>query len=69
MEAEKTGLLKFLREPKQLVLSNNVSSYIWDEEKCNELWEYVVCLAQDDSIEEYYMGAIMILEKWLFCTY
>jgi uncharacterized protein with ParB-like and HNH nuclease domain len=69
MEAARTSLLKFLHEPKQLILPDNVSPYNWSEEKCRELWDNIVRISQDDSIPEHFLGSIMILEKGLFCTY
>ena len=69
MEAPRTNLLKFLQEPKQLLLSNSEDSYNWREEQCQKLWDNIVRIAQDDSIPEYFLGSIMILEKGLFCTY
>jgi uncharacterized protein with ParB-like and HNH nuclease domain len=68
MEATRTGLLKFLQEPKQLILSDNETPYHWTEEECRKLWDDIVSAAGDDSITEHFMGAIMILEKGLFCT-
>ena len=69
MEAKRTGLLQFLQEPKQLILSDNENPYRWTEEQCRQLWDDILRLAQDDSIPEHYFGSIMILEKGLFCTY
>ena len=69
MEAARTSLLKFLQEPKQLILSDNQSPYNWTEEQCRKLWDDIVRISQDDSISEYFLGSIMILEKGLFCTY
>ena len=69
MEASRTSILKFLREPKQLILPDSQQPYNYTEEKRAEFWDTVLKLAKDESFEEYYMGSIMILEKGLFCTY
>ena len=69
MEASRTNILNFLREPKQLILPDSQEPYHCTDEMRAEFWDTVVNLSKDESVDEYYMGSIMILEKGLFCTY
>jgi uncharacterized protein with ParB-like and HNH nuclease domain len=69
MEASRTSILNFLREPKQLILTDSQEPYNFTDEKRAEFWDTVLNLSKDESLKEYYMGSIMILEKGLFCTY
>jgi uncharacterized protein with ParB-like and HNH nuclease domain len=69
MEASRTSILNFLREPKQLILPDSQEPYNFTDEKRAEFWDTVLNLSKDESLKEYYMGSIMILEKGLFCTY
>jgi uncharacterized protein with ParB-like and HNH nuclease domain len=69
MEDLRTNILSFLREPKQLILPDSQEPYNCSDEKRIEFWDTVVNLSKDESVKEYDMGSIMILEKGLFCTY
>lgn len=69
MEDLRTNILTFLREPKQLILPDSQEPYHCSDEKQVEFWDTVINLSKDESLKEYYMGSIMILEKGLFCTY
>jgi uncharacterized protein with ParB-like and HNH nuclease domain len=69
MEAMRTGILNFLREPKQLILPDSQTPYSCSEEQCREILDTVIRLSQDESVKEHFIGSIMILEKGLFCTY
>ena len=69
MEASRTNLVNFLREPKQLILPDSQSSYDISDEKRAEVWDTIARLSTDESITEHYIGLFMILEKGLFCTY
>ena len=69
MEATRTSILKFLREPKQLILPDNQTPYDCTEEQRAELWNTVVRLSKEEAAAEHFIGTIMILEKGLFCTY
>jgi hypothetical protein len=69
MEASRTNLVNFLREPKQLILPDSQSPYDISDEKRAAFWDTIVRLATDESISEHHIGLFMILEKGLFCTY
>ena len=69
MEASRINILNFLREPKQLIMPDSQEPYHYPDEMRAEFWDTVVNLSKDESVDEYYMGSIMILEKGLFCTY
>jgi hypothetical protein len=69
MEASRTNLLNYLREPKHLILPYSQSPYDFSDEKRAAFWDNIVHLSTDESVTEYYSGLFMILEKGLFCTY
>lgn len=69
MEASRTNLVNFLREPKQLILPDSQSPYDISDERRAAFWDTIACLSKDESISEHHIGLFMILEKGLFCTY
>ncbi len=69
MEASRTNLLNFLREPKQLILPDSRSPYDCSDGMRAKFWDNIVRLSTDESATEYYLGLFLILEKGLFCTY
>ncbi len=69
MEASRTNLVNFLREPKQLILPDSQSPYDISDEMQVEFWKNIIRLSTDESVTEHYLGLFMILEKGLFCTY
>ncbi|HAS27799.1 MAG TPA: hypothetical protein DCR59_01130, partial [Dehalococcoidia bacterium] len=69
MEASRTNLLNFLREPKQLILPDSQSPYDCSDGMRSKFWDNIVRLSTEESVSEYYLGLFLILEKGLFCTY
>ncbi len=69
MEELRTNILSFLREPKQLILPDSQEPYYCTDEIRAAFWDIVANLSKDESVKDYYMGSLVILEKGLFCTY
>lgn len=49
MKATETNLLKFLKEPKQLVIPIYQRAYSWNLKQCQQLWNDIIKVAQESK--------------------
>lgn len=65
MRANKANLMQFLRRAGQLEVPVYQRRYSWGEKQCAQLWDDIVSLAQNDSIQNHFLGVIVYVEKSL----
>ena len=66
MKAEETQLLNFLRKPMQLSIPFYQRTYNWKKKECEQLWNDIISVGEDDSIPGHFIGSIVYVEKGLF---
>src|SRR5579884_1450221 len=66
MKATATNLLKFLQGTKQFVIPIYQRTYGWRISDCQQLWNDVLRVAQDEKISAHFLGSIVYVEKGIY---
>ena len=66
MKATETNLLKFLKEPKQLVIPIYQRAYSWNLKQCQQLWNDIIKVAQESKISGHFLGSVVYIENGLY---
>ena len=62
MQAKETSFLKFLRVPNQFRIPIFQRRYSWEEQHCEQLWQDVLRIGQDDNVSSHFLGSIVYIE-------
>lgn len=66
MKATETNLLNFLKQPNQFTIPIYQRTYSWTLKQCQQLWEDIVRVAQDEEISGHFVGSIVYIEAGLY---
>jgi uncharacterized protein with ParB-like and HNH nuclease domain len=66
MIATETSLIEFLQEPMQLVITRDQHTYHWTEKQCQQLWDDIIRVAENESVPSHFIGSIIYIEKGMF---
>lgn len=66
MKATETNCLKFLKEPKQLVIPIYQRTYSWTLKQCQQLWQDITRAAMDDTVSGHFIGSVVYIERGLY---
>lgn len=66
MKAIATNFLKFLQGTKQFVIPIYQRTYSWGLSDCQQLWNDILRVAQDDKIPGHFVGSIVYVEKGIY---
>jgi uncharacterized protein with ParB-like and HNH nuclease domain/predicted transport protein len=66
MKATATNLLKFLQGTKQFIIPIYQRTYSWRISDCQQLWNDILRVAQDDNIPAHFLGSIVYVEKGIY---
>jgi len=66
MKATATNFLKFLQGTKQFVIPIYQRTYSWRVSDCQQLWNDILRVAQDDKIPAHFLGSIVYIEKGIY---
>ncbi len=62
MQAKETSFLKFLRVPNQFRIPIFQRRYSWEEPHCEQLWQDVLRIGQNDETPSHFLGSIVYIE-------
>ncbi len=62
MKATEISLLEFFKQPMQMIITDPERIYYWTEEQCQKLWDDIVRVAEDDSVDSHFIGTIVYIE-------
>ena len=65
MKAEAVRLLEFLRKGNQFVIPIYQRVYSWDEKQCNQLWQDILRVGQNQNISGHFVGSIVYVADGL----
>ena len=63
MKANEENLLKFLDGTKQFMLPIYQRRYSWEKEQCDQLWDDVLRVGQNENIKSHFLGSIVSREE------
>lgn len=66
MKATETQFLRLLEGKKQFIIPIYQRMYSWTAKQCDQLWDDIERVAQDDSIPGHFIGSIVYIEKGLY---
>lgn len=66
MKANETNLLKFLQGSKQFLIPIYQRKYSWTITQCQQLWEDVLRVSQDEQIKAHFIGSIVYIERGIY---
>jgi uncharacterized protein with ParB-like and HNH nuclease domain/predicted transport protein len=66
MKATATNFLKFLQGTKQFIIPIYQRTYSWRISDCQQLWNDILRVAQDDKIPAHFLGSIVYVEKGIY---
>ena len=66
MKATATNFLKFLQGTKQFIIPIYQRTYSWRISDCQQLWNDIHRVAQDDNIPAHFLGSIVYVEKGIY---
>lgn len=66
MKASEVSFVKFLQGTKQFVIPIYQRTYSWSIRECEQLWEDIERVAEDDSIGGHFVGSIVYIESGLY---
>ncbi len=66
MKATATNFLKFLQGTRQFIIPIYQRTYSWRISDCQQLWNDIVRVAQNDNIPAHFLGSIVYVEKGIF---
>lgn len=62
MKANATRFLTFLNVAKQFIIPIYQRNYSWDEKQCEQLWEDIMRVGNNDSIQVHFIGSIVYVQ-------
>jgi uncharacterized protein with ParB-like and HNH nuclease domain len=62
MKAIEVNLLDFFQQPLQMIVPDPHRSYRWTEKECQQLWDDIVRVAENESVTSYFIGTIVYIE-------
>ena len=65
MKATEIPILRFLQEPKQFFVPIFQRRYSWEEKNCQQLWNDVLRVGEDNKIKHHFLGSIVYMEQEL----
>lgn len=66
MKATETNFLKFLQQPKQLVIPIYQRTYSWTLKQCEQLWHDITRTALDQTTSGHFIGSVVYIERGLY---
>jgi uncharacterized protein with ParB-like and HNH nuclease domain/predicted transport protein len=66
MKATEINFLKFLKQPNQFQIPIYQRTYSWTLKQCQQLWQDLVRLSQDDEVSGHFVGSIVYIEAGLY---
>ena len=63
MKAKEENLLRFLAGIKQFILPIYQRRYSWEKEQCDQLWDDVLRVGENDNIQSHFLGSIVWREE------
>lgn len=66
MKATETNLLKFLKQPNQFVIPIYQRTYSWTRGQCQQLWDDMIRVAENEDISGHFVGSIVYIEAGLY---
>lgn len=66
MKANPAALTKFLDSSQQFFIPIYQRSYSWTEHQCDQLWNDIVRVAQDEKTPAHFIGSIVYIEKDIY---
>ena len=62
MEAIVIPILRFLQGPKQFFIPIFQRRYSWEKQHCQQLWDDVLRIGENDEIKSHFLGSIVYME-------
>lgn len=66
MKAVEANLLKFLQQPKQLVIPIYQRMYNWELAQCQQLWRDILRVGKDPSATGHFIGSVVYIAKGIY---
>src|SRR5260370_17149026 len=66
MKATETNFLKFLQGTKQFIIPIYQRTYSWRLSDCQQLWDDILRIAQDEQIPAHFLGSIVYVAKDIY---
>jgi uncharacterized protein with ParB-like and HNH nuclease domain len=66
MKAIETSILEFFQQPMQMIVFDPQRNYRWTEKQCQQLWDDIIRVAQNESAPSHFIGTILYVEKGIF---
>ena len=66
MKAVEANLLKFLQQPKQLVIPIYQRMYNWELAQCQQLWRDILRVGKDASATGHFIGSVVYIAKGIY---
>jgi uncharacterized protein with ParB-like and HNH nuclease domain len=66
LKAVAANLLKFLQQPKQLVIPIYQRMYNWELVQCQQLWRDIVRVGKDPSATGHFIGSVVYIAKGIY---
>lgn len=66
MKATEINFLKFLKQPNQFVIPIYQRTYSWTLKQCQQLWQDIIRLSQEEEISGHFVGSIVYIEAGLY---
>jgi uncharacterized protein with ParB-like and HNH nuclease domain len=63
MQAKQINFLQFLQGVKQFVIPIYQRTYSWKKGECEQLWNDILKVAQNDTIPTHFLGSIVYVSK------
>jgi len=66
MKATETNFLKFLQGTKQFIIPIYQRTYSWRISDCQQLWDDILRVAEDDQIPAHFLGSVVYVSKDIY---
>lgn len=66
MEATQSLLTTFLQGPKQYIIPIYQRTYRWTENQCEQLWDDIVRISQNENISSHFIGSVVYIHRGLY---
>jgi uncharacterized protein with ParB-like and HNH nuclease domain len=66
VQAKQINFLQFLQGAKQFVIPIYQRAYSWQSSECEQLWDDILRVAQNESIPTHFLGSIVYVSKGVF---
>jgi len=63
LKAVESSLSKFLEGTKQFIIPIYQRTYSWRRSHCEQLWNDIIKMAEDDTIPGHFIGSIVYISK------